>query len=41
MIMKIRRGSIRLTEQDLVKLAKKLKVTEKPKKERILEAKTK
>ena len=41
MIMKIRRGSIRLTEQDLVKLVKKLKVTEKPKKERILEAKTK
>ena len=33
--MKIRRGSIRLTEQDLVKLVKKLKVTEKPKKERI------
>ena len=30
--MKIRRGSIRLTEQDLVKLAKKLKVKEKPKK---------
>ena len=34
--MKIRRGSIRLTEQDLVKLAKKLKVKEKPKQTPVL-----
>ena len=41
MKMKIRRGSIRLTEQDLVKLAKKLKVTQKPKKQAVLEVKQK
>ena len=39
--MKIRRGSIRLTEQDLVKLAKKLKVKEKTKKTPVLAGKTK
>jgi len=39
--MKIRRGSIRLTEQDLVKLAKKLKVEGKPKKVPVLATKPK
>ncbi len=39
--MKSRRGSIRLTEQDLVKLAKKLKVEEKPKKVPVLATKPK
>ena len=39
--MKSRRGSIRLTEQDLVKLAKKLKVEEKPKKIPVLATKSK
>jgi hypothetical protein len=39
--MKIRRGSVRLTEQDLVKLAKKLKVKEKMVRKPVLAATTK
>ena len=39
--MKIRRGSVRLTEQDLVKLAKRLKVKEKSVKKPVLVTKNK
>jgi len=39
--MKIRRGSVRLTEQGLVKLAKKLRVKEKSVKKPVLATKSK
>jgi len=34
--MKIRRGSVRLTEQDLLNLIKKFKVKQKPKEQPVL-----